>query len=93
MGQATALLLLLVTAACAQDGRLAGVYPEDPLPPAPPGEPLPYPSFQSRDKLSDDQRGVLTPSEVEELEKSLATQAVSRPSSVERRIEANPKAK
>lgn len=83
----------LLIAGCTQDGRFEGVYPEEPLPPAPAGEPLPYPSFQSRDKQSDDERGVLTPIEVEKLEESLANQAVTRPKGVERRIQGSSKAK
>lgn len=87
-----ALIGAALLAGCTESGRLVGVYPEEPLPPAPAGEQLPYPSFQSRDKLSDDERGVLTPLEVEKLEENLSRQAVTRPKAMERRIEADPKA-
>jgi hypothetical protein len=76
-------------AGCANEG----IWPRDPLPPAPAGPQLPYPSFQSRDTASDDQRGVLTPIEVEELEAKLAKQAVTRQKGVEKRIQSSPKAK
>jgi hypothetical protein len=83
------LAALPLLGACANEG----IWPREPLPPAPAGAELPYPSFQSRDTQTDEERGVLTPIEIEELEDKLAKQAVSRQKNVERRIQASPKAK
>lgn len=78
--------------ACAGD-ELPGIWPKDPLPPAPATQ-LPYPSLNTPNRGSDEQRGLLTPYEVKELEEKLTKQAVDREKGVERRIDPNaPKGK
>lgn len=90
-GLAAAFALVLL-AGCAGDS-LPGILPKDPLPPAPAGGPPPYPSFVAPERGSDEERGVLTNVEREELEENLTALPKTRERAMERRIEAQPKAK
>jgi hypothetical protein len=78
---------LLMLAGCANEG----IWPKDELPAAPPGGPLPTPSFQSRDKATDDERGMLTEYERLQLEERLTTLAKDREKGVARRIDSQKK--
>ena len=78
---------LLMLTACANEG----IWPKEELPAAPPGPPLPTPSFQSRDAASDDERGMLTEIERERLEERLTKLARDREKGVARRIESSKK--
>ena len=70
-------------AACAGEG----ILPKTELPPAPPGPQPDYPSFAPRDAGTDDERGVLTPVEREEMEARLGKLAKDRQTGVARRID------
>lgn len=78
-----ALAGLLLLAGCANEG----IWPKEDLPPAPPGPPLATPSFQSRDAATDDERGMLTEFEREQLEERLTKLAKDREKGVARRID------
>jgi len=89
-GWLAAVFALALLAGCANEG----IWPKEPLPPVSPGPPLPYPGFQSRETGTDDERGVLTEIEREELEARLAASAREREKGVERSIQKGaPKAK
>jgi hypothetical protein len=90
-GLAAAFALVLL-AGCAGD-TLPGILPKDPLPAAQPGPPLPYPSFVAPDRGTEDERGILTNIEREELEENLTALPKTRERAMERRIQAQPKAK
>jgi hypothetical protein len=70
----------LTLSGCAAEG----ILPRTELPPAPAVQ-APYPTFAPRDG-SDDERGVLTPTEREEMEARLTRLAKERESNVSRRI-------
>jgi hypothetical protein len=78
-------MLLLV--GCANEG----IWPKEDLPAAPAGGPPPTPSFQSRDKLSDDERGMLTEYERSQLEDRLTKLAKDREKGVAKRIDSSKK--
>jgi hypothetical protein len=65
---------MLFLSACANEG----IWPNDPLPPAPAGDPPPAPSFISPNIGSDEERRVLTNIEREEVEERLSKIAKSR---------------
>lgn len=74
---------LLLLAACAGEG----ILPKTELPPAPAGPQPDYPSFAPRDTGTDDERGVLTPVERQEMEARLGKLAKDRETGVKRRID------
>jgi hypothetical protein len=78
---------LLMLAGCANEG----IWPKEDLPAAPPGAPLPTPGFQSRDSGTDDQRGMLTEIERDQLEERLTKLAKDREKGVARRIDSSKK--
>ena len=78
---------LLLLTGCANEG----IWPKEDLPPAPPGPPLATPSFQSRDSGTDDERGMLTEIERQELEDRLTRLARDREKGVARRIDSSKK--
>ena len=65
---------LLLLSACANEG----IWPTEPLPPAPAGDPPPAPNFLAPNTGSDEERQVLTNIEREELEERLSKIAKSR---------------
>ena len=85
IGLSAAALMLLV-AGCANQG----IWPTEDLPPAP-AQQMPFPTFQSRDTETADERGVLTEIERQELEARLTAAAKARERGVERRIESSGK--
>jgi hypothetical protein len=74
---------LLLLAACANEG----IWPTEPLPPAPAGPPPPAPSFNSPHVANPGQPEVLTNIEREELEARLSKLAKDREAGVQRRIQ------
>lgn len=78
---------LLLLTGCANEG----IWPKEDLPPAPPGPPLATPGFQSRDSGTDDERGMLTEIERQELEDRLTRLARDREKGVARRIDSSKK--
>jgi hypothetical protein len=69
-----AVACLLLLSACANEG----IWPTEPLPPAPAGDPPPAPSFSSPNIGSDEERQVLTNIERQELEERLSNIAKNR---------------
>jgi hypothetical protein len=82
-----ALAALFLLAGCANEG----IWPKEELPAAPAGPPLPTPSFQSRDSGTDDQRGMLTEYERQQLEDRLTKLATDREKGVAKRIDSSKK--
>lgn len=74
---------LLLLSACAAEG----IFPNDPLPPASPGPPAPYPSFNSPALSEGDESRVLTEAERADMEANLTKLAKDREVRVRRRIE------
>jgi len=74
---------VFMLAGCANEG----IWPKEELPAAPPGPPLPTPSFQSRDKASDEERGMLTEYERQQLEERLTKLSKDREKGVAKRID------
>jgi hypothetical protein len=68
-----------------------GIWPKEELPAAPPGPPLPTPSFQSRDSGTDDERGMMTEIERQQLEERLTKLARDREKGVAKRIDSSKK--
>ena len=74
---------LLLLSACANEG----IWPTEPLPPAPAGPPPPSPSFLTPNIGSDEERQILTPLERQEMEARMAKLAKDREAGVTRRIQ------
>ena len=74
---------LLLLSACANEG----IWPTEPMPPAPAGAPPPSPSFLTPNTGSDDERKMLTNLEREELEARLTKLAKDRETGVQKRIQ------
>lgn len=78
---ASGVLGLVLLAGCANEG----MWPKEPLPPASAVQP-PFRGFQPPQTGSDDERGVLTESEREELEERLSRLPGEREQGVARRL-------
>ena len=78
---------VFMLAGCANEG----IWPKEDLPAAPAGAPLPTPSFQSRDSGTDDERGMMTEIERQQLEERLTKLAKDREKGVAKRIDSSKK--